>query len=508
MSTNEQKQSNFSIKRKPILSSYSGNLASRRYVKNKLSLYSGNSKDLSSFENGAYLDPYFRDPAKQAHKSAELSCMLYATNRVYQQLLDYLTNMFYWRSVTIPREVRKNANDNKTSYIEQYHKMLEVVEGFNIEIAYPNILLELYKRGQVFLYAFADKGSKTVSIIMLPNDYCASSVLTQYGTQQVLFDFKFFTSLGLNENELNQFLKLFPEEFETLYEMVQRNEISSVVPLDPRFSTCLNMNEIGFPTFLSVFYDIIDYKTYKINELDRNTNGLERLVTQEIDMEKTGLEIPEIEKLHESISGEINGNGTTLITSVGKIDVKQLQKELNQENEALTKAYKTIYDNAGFNYEVFGGDSAESILSSIKRDMNFVWKHVEQIVNFYNLAANNLFKFGSYQLSFRVLPISPYNENEKLELYRANASLGVGVIDLIVASGTKQVDIEATLKLEENLDLVNRLKPLHSSHTQGDSLEVSSTTNKETDDEKDDEGSKNNSGNKDEEKDSKVSDKE
>ena len=135
MSTNEQKQSNFSIKRKPILSSYSGNLASRRYVKNKLSLYSGNSKDLSSFENGAYLDPYFRDPAKQAHKSAELSCMLYATNRVYQQLLDYLTNMFYWRSVTIPREVRKNANDNKTSYIEQYHKMLEVVEGFNTEEA-------------------------------------------------------------------------------------------------------------------------------------------------------------------------------------------------------------------------------------------------------------------------------------------------------------------------------------------------------------------------------------
>lgn len=118
-----------------------------------------------------------------------------------------------------------------------------------------------------------------------------------------------------------------------------------------------------------------------------------------------------------------------------------------------------------------------------------------------------MFKFGSYQLSFRVLPISPYNEKEKLELYRANASLGVGVIDLIVASGTRQVDIEATLQLEESLDLVNRLKPLHSSHTQGDSASGSSTTEKNTNKNVTNDDSKNNSGNTDE-KDSKISDEE
>ena len=66
-----------------------------------------------------------------------------------------------------------------------------------------------------------------------------------------------------------------------------------------------------------------------------------------------------------------------------------------------------------------------------------------------------------------------------MEIYRANATLGVGVVDLIVASGTKQVDIESTLELEENLNLVSRLMPLQSSHVQSGATGASSTADKD-----------------------------
>ena len=66
-----------------------------------------------------------------------------------------------------------------------------------------------------------------------------------------------------------------------------------------------------------------------------------------------------------------------------------------------------------------------------------------------------------------------------METYRANATLGVGVVDLIVASGTKQVDIESTLELEENLNLVSRLMPLQSSHVQSGATGSSSTADKD-----------------------------
>ena len=86
------------------------------------------------------------------------------------------------------------------------------------------------------------------------------------------------------------------------------------------------MNESGFPTFLRCFYDLIDYKTYKNNELDRNTNLLERIVSQEIDMEKTGLEIDEIKELHDTIADIVCDNYGTRLVTVGKLDILPLQE--------------------------------------------------------------------------------------------------------------------------------------------------------------------------------------
>ena len=78
------------------------------------------------------------------------------------------------------------------------------------------------------------------------------------------------------------------------------------------------------------------------------------------------------------------------------------------------QAYNNIYNNAGINYNLFNGSIAESLDVSVKRDLAFVWTYVEQLVSFYNLAINNIINFKNYQLSFRILPISPYNEQEKL----------------------------------------------------------------------------------------------
>lgn len=467
----------FGLKRKPINSTYNGIAESRRYIGRPSIYVRTDVRDLSSFLNSSDLDPYFKNPGTKLKECTILSNTLYSTNRIYQQLIDYLVDMFYWRTVTTPRRIKKldSGNYDKETYMKIYHRMIEIVDGFNIETNYPKILAELFKEGRVFLYAMGDSASKSVSTIILPSEYCQPSVETQHGTTQVMFNFNFFNTIASGEKERNLIFDLFPEEFKELYK-VSIEEGNSWQSLNPKFSTCLTLNRIGFPTFLSIFYDIIDYKTYKMNELDRNTNGLERLVTQEIDLEKTGLELPEVEELHQSIANIIDGNGTTTITSVGKLDVKQIQEELSKENKALSYAYKGIFDNAGFNYEIFAGDSERSVTLSNQRDQNFVWRFVEQLVSFYNLAVNNIYNFGDYQLSFRVLPISPYDEKEKLEIYRSNATLGVGLVDLVVASGIKQVDIESTLELEENLDLVKRLMPLQSSHVQSTGSSQSSTT--------------------------------
>ena len=64
-----------------------------------------------------------------------------------------------------------------------------------------------------------------------------------------------------------------------------------------------------------------------------------------------------------------------------------------------------------------------------------------------------------------MLPITHYNLTEAMETYRRNAEYGIGRIEAVVASGTKQKHIGPKSKLEDFLKLDEVLKPLSSSHT-------------------------------------------
>lgn len=478
----------FALRKKPLISSYSTTNKLLNYLNRGRRNNEASLQDLSTFVSGEQLDKYFARPGTQNDKVVSISESLYATNRIYANFLDYLRDMYYWRYVTVPRKVKGfNTPINKTKYEEMYRRMLEIVDGISIETTFPTILLNIFKNGQVFVYCGAQPTSKTITTILLPNKYCRATNLTQYGTQEIDFDVRFFDSFQLNEQDKQLLFALFPEEFKVLYDNYKaEGSINYWQHLNGKVSTCFSMNEMGFPTFLNVFYDLIDYKTYKFNELDKNTNKLERIVAQEIDLQDSGLELDEVQALHESMANIICDNrGTKLITSVGKLDILQLQESEGVENKTLLQAYESIYDNAGINRGVFSGDSAESITASITRDLNFVWNFIERIVAFYNLAINNLYNFQQYQVSLRVLPISPYNEQEKLRYYSDNATLGVGKLDLMMASGIKQVDLDSTIELEEFLNLSERLKPLQSAHTQSSSAEDGAKEDSKTEEETD-----------------------
>lgn len=477
---NNKNKAIFSIKRKPIVGIYDNLVKTRNYL-GLTSRSGGDVNDLSTFYNGSYLDPYFKQIGNNNTNCIKLSNSLYSTNRIYQNVLDYLSTMYFFRYVVVPRKVKHKDIQNKLiveDYRKIYDQMVEIVEGLKIESIFPKLLLNIFKNGQIYLYATGDKKSQTLSTIILPNEKCRSTIMTQHGTTQIEFNFRFFEEVTTDATKREMLFGIFPKEFKELYTLYKTDPLykDGWVPLDPKRSTSIAINEQGFPTFLSVFYDIIDYKNYKLNEMDRNTNGLEKLVVQEIDMQKTEMDMTEITELHESMSESISQNGCFLVTTPGNIKVEQLQEERSQENKVLDNAYKTIYDNAGFNHELFSGGSAESLTSSLKRDLAFVWQYVEQLTNFYNLVINNIFNFHDYQASIRILPISPYNEKEKMEIYHQNATIGIGILDSVVATGIKQVDLESTIELEQFLDLRNRLTPLQSSHTQS-----SSTTEESSD---------------------------
>ena len=81
------------------------------------------------------------------------------------------------------------------------------------------------------------------------------------------------------------------------------------------------------------------------------------------------------------------------------------------------------------------------------------------------MVVNNYFDFKGYEANIDILPISSYTYNDDIEIYKQNATLGVGKLDYIIASGVKQKNIADMFELEDFLHL-ERITPMQTSYTQ------------------------------------------
>lgn len=398
----------------------------------------------------------------------DLSNFAYATEPAYATVIDYLANMFLWRYHFTPIQMRTTAKE--TDYSEVYELMTEVIDGMAIEVNFPLILTKLFKEGEVFLYTLRNRPSKTVSTILLNSEYCMPVSTTQYGTGIFRFDLSFFDDLGLRDEEFEEIADLFPPEIIEAYrEYKNRTRENEYVILDGRYSTYLSLNDLGFPPSLTILKSLFDYDQYRKNEIQRSTAQLDTIISHKIPTyeDRILFEIDEVNALHKSMSRILGRNPRTkLMTTFGDLDVHPMQEPSRYSNEALRHGHDAIYRTAGLNLEMFNGKIKDALEISLNRDKASVWKYVQQLVNFYNLTINHLYSFRGYQAELTMLPITHYDQDEMMQLYRRNGEYGIGRIEAIVASGTKQKHILHKGRLEEYLKLDEILKPLASSHTQ------------------------------------------
>ncbi len=113
--------------------------------------------------------------------------------------------------------MRKNAEEN--DYADIYKLMSEIVDGMSIETIFPMILSRLLTEGEVYLYTVRNRPSKTVSTLILNNEYCRPIMKSQYGTGIFQFSLKYFDDLVLYGSELEEVLTLFPQELVDAYKL-------------------------------------------------------------------------------------------------------------------------------------------------------------------------------------------------------------------------------------------------------------------------------------------------
>ena len=405
----------------------------------------------------------------------KLSQQLYAKNPIYANIIDYLANIFSWRYKVTPHKVyskskaqaRKDVKEE--DFMQCYHLMLESVDGLSIETKFPAMLRNLYMNGAVYFTTMVNEETITVDTLLLPNKYCRKIGETQFGTAIIEFDFSYFDDVGLSQEQLKDYFKSFPKEFKKYYDTYKRDTTNKRwQQLDPHVSTGLLLNDYAIPTYIYLMGGILDYEQYQDNELERNENALKYIVVQTMPHyeDKLIFEMDEVRALHQSMKKVIDkGEKARLLTTFGTINVEKLAENDTVENQVLSKAFKAIFQNAGFNSGIFTSDSVTALKYSLIRDRSNVWKYVQALASFYSIAINNCFEFKTYQADIDILPISPYTYEDDIKIYKDNATLGVGKVDYLIASGIKQKNIEDVLNLEEKLHL-DRITPMQTSYTQ------------------------------------------
>ncbi len=404
----------------------------------------------------------------------ENSERLYAINPVYATIINYYANMFTWQYKVTPHKVwsKSKAKARKVlgeeDYNITYNLMLEIVDGLNIESKFPDILVKLLTTGSVYITTYLDEETLTLNSLLLPTKYCRTIGQTQFGTYIIQFDCAYFTNLGYSKDQLNEFFKSWPKEFKKAYNKYISNPNDRWYTLDPHFSTAIMQNEKGIPTLFYLYGAILNYEKYQDNELERNANLLRYLVVHTIPHYEDQLifEVDEVKALHKSLKKIVdNGDKARLITTYGDVHVEQVSENADQTAEVLNNAYRTIFNNGGLNNALFVSDSVEALRMAIARDKQYMWKFVQALVTFYNLSINNWLDFKGYEADIDILPISPYTYDSDVKRYKDNATLGVGKVDYIIASGIKQRYIQDMFTLESFLNL-SQITPMQTSYTQ------------------------------------------
>ena len=452
----------FKILRSAIEEMYKDDVTVKRNV-NQSSTPSSTmgSLDVTTFEN-AYFNLGNLSQVRQYSQEA------YTFYPTYSTILDSLSNMFYWRYVYYPREV-KEVSKNAQDFEENYLQMAEVVDGLNIETTFPNLLTTLLINGSLYLTTMRRTGSKTLTTIILPHAYCRMTGITQYNTGVFQFDFSYFDSLGLNNEQLDIIFDYYPKEMRSMYDAyLEDNNNMRWQKMNPKYSAGFMLNNNSFPTYLRALSTIMQYDKYRTNELERNSQQLQKIVAHKLPTweDKLVVEIPEMKALHKSMSKALTQNkNVRMMTTFGDMQVLSLGEDQSKENKTLENAFSAIFNIVGENDNLYIGNTKEGLEFSLRRQESIIWKHIQELVSFYNIAVNNQFNFRGYQCSLNMLPLSVYNFDKTMLQYKEGATLGVSKIEYMVGLGTKQIDIAAKSNLEDYLKL-DQLKPLNSSHTQ------------------------------------------
>ena len=407
-------------------------------------------------------------PQNNEKQLRSISNYLLTNSMFYKRVVNYFATMLTFDNYVVPVGVELKEM-RKSSFKKNFNKIFAWFDKFNVKYEFGQVMSALIEEG-VF-YAYKRENQFNITFQRLPADYCMIINRNQIGYVYA-FNLIFFTKMGVNIND-------YPEELQKAFEDYKENKGSNWFPLSQENAIAWLFDDtkpLVIPPLLGIFLDALEIREYK--NLLKTKTELEAiaLLVQRIPM-RTGtdakgkneflIDLATVAKYHTNAKTGLPSPINVLTTPM-EIELLNFNSDTTGGNKAniVGQAENSFYSSAGIPQHLFSTNktSVVGIAKSIMTDESFVINCLRQFEKWINYQLF-LIPTGQHMFHCEMPDITYYNRDDKLKLYLQAAQAGTPKTLIAATLGIKQKDMISLADWENSINLVDKLKPLQSSHT-------------------------------------------
>lgn len=422
-----------------------------------------------------HLKEYTKEEIKRIIDSGDLNSQIrlsknyFYKNGVYKQLIIYYANLLLYSGLLTPNPVYGTQLSN-ASIKKRYNSAVDYIDKINIPKLLANFSIHALVEG--CYYGVIQNLSKTnFTILDLPSEYCRSNFKDAEGNDVLEFNITYFNTINSNETR-DMALKAYPEIISSYWNRWNENKALSpwvIIPAGVGF--CFPFLEDGRPIFLDILPSVLDYEESVEVEKERDLEEIRKIIVQKIPHLNDGtlvFEPDEAEVMHAGTVDMLSGNkNLSVMTTYADVDsvVSRAASEANSNN--LEKMYQNIYANGATTSQIFAPIGSQAIPYALKRELSMMMILANKYSAFITYLINQLFSNSAVTFSYKILPISYFNQSDYITDTLKLADKGYSFLLPVLACGISQKEFVNLKHLENDvLGLGDIMIPLKSSYTE------------------------------------------
>lgn len=385
----------------------------------------------------------------------------------YRRIILHYATILKYIGMLIPNpSYGKNLSEQYIN--KRYFSAVDFVDRAEFPAISENIAVRALRDG--CYYGLVQSVSKKgITILDLPTTYCASHFKDSLGRDIIEFNVTYFNTI-VDKKAREGALSVYPKVISNWYRRYSNGKVKTPwVYVPASIGICIPFID-GKPSFLNIIPATIKYeKTIDTNML-RDMEEIRKILVQKIPHFTDGgllFEPDEAVEIHRGAVNMLKGNpNISVLTSYADVDAIVSKTSNDNATSTSAAALNGIYTEAGTSSNLFGTDSNLALETSLNNDLALMMPFVHKLEKVFTSIINGLFANSNIDFTYKILPITYYNNSKFIEDSFKLANAGYSFLLPALASGLSQKQICSIKDLENDvLELQEKLIPLSLSYT-------------------------------------------